>query len=307
MLPLPGYACEMEPALTRTDLPFPVRRGKVRDVYDLGDALLIVATDRISAFDVVLPNGIPEKGQILTQLARFWFDFLHEIPNHLLDAQPELHDSRLRPFAAQLRHRAMLVRKSTVVPFECVARGYLAGSGWNEYQASGQVCGVRLPPGLVQCQQLPQPIFTPATKAEHGHDQNVSFEVMREALGTGMADRLRELTLLIYARAADHARGRGVIIADTKLEFGVLPGGELLLIDEVLTPDSSRFWPVEGYEPGRDQPSFDKQYVRNWLLEQPWDRTPPAPALPEHIIEGTHRRYVEAFELLTGRRWQEKS
>lgn len=295
----------MSTALLQTTLPFPVRRGKVRDVYDLGDALLIVATDRISAFDCVMPNGIPDKGRILTALSLFWFGKLRQfdIPIHVIASEVPDYPEAVRPYSDQLAGRSMLVRKATVVPIECVARGYLAGSGWKEYQQTQTVCGVKLPPGLRQCDKLPEPIFTPATKEESGHDINISFEEAEDRIGHGMAERLRDLTLRIYGWAADYARHRGVIIADTKFEFGTLPDGTILLIDEVLTPDSSRFWPAGQYEPGHDQPSFDKQFVRNWLESQPWDKRPPAPALPPDVVAGTRQRYVEAYELLTGTRW----
>jgi phosphoribosylaminoimidazole-succinocarboxamide synthase len=296
----------MSTALLQSTLPLPVRRGKVRDVYDLGDALLIVATDRISAFDCVMPNGIPDKGKILTGLSLFWFEKLREldIPTHVIASDVASYPASVRSYEEQLAGRSMLVRKASVVPIECVARGYLAGSGWKEYMASHTVCGIALPPGLRQCDKLPEPIFTPATKEESGHDINISFEQAGERIGTELASRLREQTLRIYSWAANYAAGRGVIIADTKFEFGLLPDGNVLLIDEVLTPDSSRFWPAGQYQPGRDQPSFDKQFVRNWLEAQPWDKTPPAPPLPDEVIQGTRARYMEAFELLTGRRWE---
>ena len=290
----------MPEALLQSDLPFPVRRGKVRDVYDVGESLLIVATDRISAFDVIMPNGIPGKGKILTALSLFWFKQFRDVENHLLAADVREYPDRLRPFAGQIEGRSMLVRKAEVVPVECVARGYLAGSGWKEYRQSGTVCGVRLPPGLRQCDKLPEPIFTPATKEQSGHDINISFDEMRRIVEPALADEMRRRTLDVYARAAAFAAERGVIIADTKFEFGRLPDGRLILIDEILTPDSSRFWPADQYQPGRDQPSFDKQFVRNWLEGQPWDKTPPAPALPDDVVEGTRRRYLEAYERLTG-------
>ena len=291
----------MPEALLHTDLPFPVRRGKVRDVYDVGEHLLIVATDRISAFDVIMPNGIPDKGKILTALSLFWFDMLKDVENHLVVADARQYPAKLRPFERQLAGRSMLVKKASVVPVECVARGYLAGSGWKEYQQSGTVCGVRLPPGLRQCDKLPEPIFTPATKEQSGHDINISFDEMRKHTGRAVPEEMRDKTLDMYRRAADYARARGVIIADTKFEFGLVEGDRLILIDEILTPDSSRFWPAAEYQPGRDQPSFDKQFVRNWLERQPWDKTPPAPRLPDDVVEGTRRRYLEAYEKLTGR------
>jgi len=285
-----------------TNLPFPVRHGKVRDVYDLGETLLIVATDRISAFDVVMPNGIPDKGKLLTALSLFWFEkFAVEFPNHLLATRLADYPKNLQPFGDQLAERSMLVQKAEVVPIECVARGYLAGSGWKEYRQSGAVCGIHLPTGLRQCDQLPEPIFTPATKATSGHDINICFEEAASVAGREVMRELRDRTLRLYTHAAEFARARGVIIADTKFEFGKLPDGKLILIDEVLTPDSSRFWPADGYEPGRDQESFDKQFVRNWLERQPWDKTPPAPTLPPDVVEGTRQRYLEAYERLAGR------
>src|SRR6476620_1749751 len=289
------------PALLQSDLPFPVRRGKVRDVYDLGSALLIVATDRISAFDCVMPNGIPDKGKVLTALSLFWFErFAREFPNHLIAADVREYPANLQPFAGQLAGRSMLVRKAEVVPIECVARGYLAGSGWKEYQAGQTVCGIRLPAGLRQCDRLPEAIFTPATKEESGHDINISYEEMVTRVGRDISATLRDRTLSLYGQAAEYAATRGVIIADTKFEFGQLPDGRLILIDEVLTPDSSRFCPADKYAPGRDQESFDKQFVRNWLETQPWDKTPPAPRLPEKIVQGTRERYLEAYEKITG-------
>ncbi len=292
----------MAPALLRTDLPLPIRRGKVRDVYDLGDTLLLVATDRISAFDCIMPNGIPDKGVILTALSRFWFEmFQEQFPNHLLQGNAARIPLEVRRFSAPLMGRSMLVQKTEVIPIECVARGYLAGSGWKEYQASRTVCGVALPPGLKQCDRLPEPIFTPATKEESGHDINIDFAEMSRRIGDETAKTLRDRTLAIYAQAAAYAASRGILIADTKLEFGRLPDGRILLIDEVLTPDSSRFWPAETYEPGHDQPSFDKQFVRNWLESQPWDKKPPAPALPQDVVVGTRKRYLEAYEKLAGK------
>jgi phosphoribosylaminoimidazole-succinocarboxamide synthase len=279
----------------------------VRDVYDLGDSLLIVATDRISAFDVIMANAIPDKGKILTALSCFWFKlFAAEFPNHLITADIGQYPAILHPFAAQLRDRSMLVQKARVIPFECVARGYLAGSGWKEYRSNGTVCGVHLPAGLRQGEKLPEPIFTPATKAESGHDENISFEKMAAVIGKDTAIQLREKTIRLYTAAAKYAFDRGVIIADTKFEFG-LAEGAIILIDEVLTPDSSRFWPVDGYSPGRDQPGFDKQFVRNWLEAQPWNKAPPAPPLPADIIEGTRRRYIEAYERLSGQNFTPRS
>ncbi|GMV98776.1 MAG: phosphoribosylaminoimidazolesuccinocarboxamide synthase [Phycisphaerae bacterium] len=291
-----------EQVILRTEIPgLPVRRGKVRDVYDLGDKLLLVATDRISAFDVVMPNGIPRKGEVLTRISRFWFQKLAGIPNHLIEFIETKAPPGLEAHLDQLRGRTMLVRKTRVVPIECVVRGYLAGSGWKEYQRDGTVCGVKLPPGLRQCDRLPEPIFTPATKEESGHDLNVSFERACELAGHEVMKLARERSLNVYRQAADYARDRGVIIADTKFEWGY-DGGELILIDEVLTPDSSRFWPADQYAPGRDQPSFDKQYVRNYLETLNWDKTPPAPTLPEDVVANTARKYLEAYERLTGER-----
>ncbi|QOV90969.1 phosphoribosylaminoimidazolesuccinocarboxamide synthase [Humisphaera borealis] len=293
----------MTAALLQSDLPFPVRRGKVRDVYDLGENLLIVATDRISAFDCIMPNGIPDKGRILTALSLFWFAMFKDIENHLIATEVADYPAALKPFADQLSGRSMLVKKASVIQIECVARGYLAGSGWKEYQKSQTVCGVSLPWGLRQCDQIPDPIFTPATKEESGHDINIDFAETVRRIGQPLADELRCRTLSIYTRAADYARGRGVIIADTKFEFGQMPDGRLILVDEILTPDSSRFWPADKYQSGRDQESFDKQFVRNWLEGQPWDKTPPAPALPEEVVAGTRAKYAEAYERLTGREW----
>ena len=294
----------MPDVLYESSLPFPVRRGKVRDVYDLGDALLIVATDRISAFDCIMPNGIPGKGKILTALSLVWFHkFADAFENHLIATDVARYPATIHPFADQLVGRSMLVKKAAVVPIECVARGYLAGSGWKEYQQSRTVCGVALPPGLRQCDKLPQPIFTPATKEESGHDINIPYDEAARRVGGEIASTLRQRTLSLYTQAAGYAATRGMIIADTKFEFGSLPDGRLILIDEVLTPDSSRFWPADQYQPGRDQPSYDKQFVRNWLESQPWDKTPPAPRLPDDVVEGTRRRYAEAYERLTGHRW----
>jgi len=293
----------MGSALLQSNLPFPCRRGKVRDVYDLGYELLIVASDRISAFDCVMPNGIPDKGKILTRLSLFWFSkFREKFANHLLQYSVDDYPSQLDPYIDQLVDRSMLVKKAQVMPIECVARGYLAGSGWKEYQQSQSVCGIKLPPGLKQCDKLPEPIFTPATKEESGHDININFQEMIKRVGQSTATTLRDRTLALYTQAADYAATRGIIIADTKFEFGSY-NGELILIDEVLTPDSSRFWPADQYAAGRDQPSYDKQFVRNWLESQPWPKTPPAPALPDEVVEGTRQRYIEAYEKLTGERW----
>jgi phosphoribosylaminoimidazole-succinocarboxamide synthase len=281
-----------------------VRRGKVRDIYDLGDRLLLVSTDRISAFDWVLPSGIPDKGRVLTQLSAFWFERLGE-PHHLLSTSVD--DLELPPGCDRraLAGRSMLVRKTDVVPIECVVRGYLAGSGWGEYQKTGSVCGIKLPPGLREGQQLGEPIFTPATKEESGHDINVSFAEMAQRVGSDLAEELRSRSIEVYRRGAEHARGRGIIIADTKFEWGRV-GDELILIDEVLTPDSSRFWPADQYVPGGNQPSFDKQFVRDWLSATSWDKNCPPPPLPADVIVKTRAKYVEAFERLTGQpfAWQ---
>jgi phosphoribosylaminoimidazole-succinocarboxamide synthase len=294
-------ASKQAAALLKSDLPLPVRRGKVRDVYDLGDSLLLVATDRISAYDVIMPNGIPGKGKILTALSLFWFArFDRQMENHLLLTDATKFPASQQPWIDQLRGRTMLVRKCAVVPIECVARGYLDGSAWLEYSTTGSVCGIKLPGGLQRCQKLPAPIFTPATKASQGHDQNITFEEMTRRVGPGVADELRERTLRLYSQAAAYAVSRGIIIADTKLEFGHLPDGRLILIDELLTPDSSRFWPADGYAPGREQPSFDKQFVRDWLTQQNWDRRPPAPRLSDPVIAGTLQRYLQAYERLVG-------
>ena len=288
-------------AMLQSNLPFPVKHGKVRDVYDLGEHLLIVATDRISAFDVVLPNGVPGKGKILTALSAFWFKhFERQVEHHLISHDYHEYPANLQAHKDQIRSRSMLVKKAKVIPIECVARGYITGSGWKEYQKTQSVCGVKLPPRLKQCDKLPVPIFTPTTKEETGHDMSISFEQMAERVGAEIAEELREKTLRLYAQAAEHACQRGVIIADTKFEFGQLPDGKVILIDEIFTPDSSRFWPAEEYEPGHDQPSYDKQFVRNWLESREWDKTPPAPSLPFEVIEGTRKRYLDAFQKLTG-------
>ena len=290
----------MSTALLQSEIPgIEPRRGKVRDVYDFGDRLLFVATDRISAFDWILPDGIPDKGRILTQMSLFWFELL-DIPNHLLSSSLDdvpLPDGTDR---TALEGRSMVVRKANVIPFECVVRGYLAGSGWKEYQDSQSVCGIELPTGLQLCSELPQKIFTPATKAEEGHDENISFEKMSESAGTELSNELKARSLEIYSRAAEYARGRGIIIADTKFEFG-LHNDQLLLVDEVLTPDSSRFWPADSYAPGSPQPSFDKQFVRDWLETTDWDKNSPPPEMPDDIAARTRDKYLEAFKILTGR------
>ena len=274
-------------------------RGKVRDVYEDGDRLLIVATDRISAFDVVLPTGIPSKGRVLTEMTLFWLEYLRDdVPNHLLST-----DTSMLP--PQFEGRSMWVRRAEMFPIECVARGYLAGSGWKDYQRTASVCGVPLPAGLSESDALPEPIYTPATKAQTGHDENISFEETAKTVGEETAARLRDLTLKLYGRAADYARQRGIIIADTKFEFGLIDG-QIVLADEVLTPDSSRFWPEDSYQPGRPQPSYDKQYVRDYLESIHWNKQPPAPALPEEVARRTGQKYREAYRALTGRTLEEE-
>ena len=277
----------------------PVKRGKVRDVYDFEDRLLFVATDRISAFDWILSPGIPDKGRILTQISRFWFERFEEIPNHLLSMNPADLPLPDQADVDVLQGRCMVVKKTEVVPFECVVRGYLSGSGWKDYLSSGAVCGIKLPEGLQQSDSLPQPLFTPATKAETGHDENVSFQTMSDAIGQELAENMRNLSIQIYQQASGYARERGIILADTKFEFGLLDG-KLILIDEVLTPDSSRFWPAERYQPGGPQPSLDKQFVRDWLETTTWDKNSPPPELPEEIVSQTREKYLEAFQMLTG-------
>jgi phosphoribosylaminoimidazole-succinocarboxamide synthase len=292
----------VQAAVWTTDLAGlpPPRRGKVRDVYDLGDRLVIVATDRISAFDWVLPTPIPDKGRVLTALTLFWLEHLG-VPNHLLSGDLRDLPAAFAERAADLEGRTCLVRKAAVVPVECVVRGYLAGSGWKEYAAHGTVCGIPLPAGLGQSEQLREPIFTPATKEESGHDQNISFERMAAIAGPDVAAELRRRSLDVYRRAAGHAASRGLILADTKFEWGRLPDGSILLIDEVLTPDSSRFWPADQYRPGGSPPSFDKQYVRDWLETTGWDKNSPPPPLPPEVVEHTRAKYLEAHERLTGR------
>jgi len=276
-------------------------RGKVRDIYDLGDALLIVASDRISAFDVVMNDPIPEKGKILTQISAFWFERIGDLaPTHLLATDVQKFPSACQPYADVLRDRSMYVTKARVVPFECVVRGYLSGSGWKEYREHGSVCGIRLPHGLVESDRLAEPIFTPATKEEVGtHDQNVSFDRMVRDLGGELAERLRELSLAVYRRARDIAEVRGIILADTKFEFGMV-GDTVILVDEVLTPDSSRFWPKDAYAPGGPQPSFDKQFLRDYLLAIKWPQQPPPPKLPAEIVDKTRAKYLDAYEKLLG-------
>jgi phosphoribosylaminoimidazole-succinocarboxamide synthase len=285
--------------LLRSEVPgYPCRRGKVRDVYDLGDRLVIVATDRISAFDWVLPTAIPDKGRILTALTLFWLDYLG-VPNHLLSTDLADMGPAFADRACDLAGRTCLVRKASVVPIECVVRGYLAGSGWKEYQQHGTVCGISLPPGLAQSARLVEPIFTPATKEESGHDQNIRFAQMADHIGLDLATTLRERSLDVYRRADALAESRGLILADTKFEWGLLLDGEIILIDEVLTPDSSRFWPADQYREGAGPPSFDKQFVRDWLETTGWDKNSPPPPLPEEVVERTAAKYREAYQRLT--------
>lgn len=288
------------PAISQTDFSGLklIARGKVRDIYDLGSRLLIVATDRLSAFDVILPTPIPDKGRVLTQLSLFWFEKLSGIvPHHVITATD--FSGELAGHANQLRGRSMIVRRTEPVLIECVARGYISGSGWKDYRATGKICGIPLPAGLRESDKLPEPIFTPATKATAGHDENISFEQAAAQIGSELAARLRDITLEVYRRASEFAAARGIIIADTKLEFG-LDHGELVWIDEALTPDSSRFWPADSYEPGKAQPSFDKQYVRDYLERIGWNKKPPAPALPADVVSATRAKYREAYKRLTG-------
>lgn len=292
----------MSSVVLQSSIPgIPVRRGKVRDVYDFGDRLLFVASDRISAFDHILPNGIPRKGEVLTRLSLFWFARLG-VAHHLLSTDLTTLPLPSGTDLSSLASRSMVVMKTEVVPVECVVRGYLSGSGWKEYQKSGTVCGIKLPQGLKESSQLPEPIFTPATKAETGHDENITFEQMCGIVGTDLSRRLRNLSLQVYQEGCAHAQTKGIIIADTKFEFG-LKGDDIILIDEVMTPDSSRFWPADDYAAGRGQASFDKQFVRDWLEQSGWDKNSPPPELPDAVIERTSRRYIEAFERLTGQKF----
>ncbi|HTL57672.1 MAG TPA: phosphoribosylaminoimidazolesuccinocarboxamide synthase [Candidatus Limnocylindrales bacterium] len=277
-----------------------IKSGKVREIFDLDDRLLFVATDRISAFDCIMPNGIPHKGEVLTQISYFWFEQTERFqPNHLISRANDPWPAQLQSLAPTLQRRSMIVKKVQPLAIECVVRGYLAGSGWKEYRTSQTVCGIKLPSGLKESSELPEPIFTPATKAETGHDENISFDQAAGIVGKDVAERVRAASLKIYNFARDYARKRGIIIADTKFEFG-LKDGELLLIDEVLTPDSSRFWPADQYQAGHGQPSFDKQFVRDYLETLDWDKTPPAPALPNDVVAKTEAKYLEAYERLTG-------
>lgn len=280
-----------------------VKSGKVREIFDLGNSLLFVASDRISAFDVIMPNGIPRKGEVLTQISYFWFAQTESFqPNHLISRPGDPLPANLQPFADKIGRRYMIVKKSKPLAIECVVRGYLAGSGWKEYQKSQTVCGIKLPPGLKESSELPEPIFTPATKAETGHDENISFAEAKKIVGDSIADRVRAASLRIYNSARDYARKRGIIIADTKFEFGIEDSDKLILIDEVLTPDSSRFWPAEKYAPGKGQPSFDKQFVRDYLETLDWDKSPPGPMLPEDVVAKTTAKYLDAYERLTGKK-----
>ena len=299
---MPG-STTLNRVLLQTDLPDLTlhARGKVRDLYNLNGHLLFVATDRISAFDYVLATGIPEKGRVLTQISLFWFDFLKDVVNnHLVTARVQEYPKPLQQYADQLRGRSMLVNKAQMVDIECVVRGYISGSAWKEYQQTGTVCGIHLPRGLRESDKLPEPIFTPATKAISGHDENISFAEMCKRTGAELAEQLRALSLKIYTKAADYASGRGIIIADTKFEFGHTPQG-LVLADEVLTPDSSRFWPADKYQPGRAQESFDKQFVRDYLEGIRWNKQPPAPSLPDDVAQKTSEKYIQAYRILAGR------
>jgi len=295
----------IDSVLIRSDFPDLKLKasGKVRDVYDIDETqLLFIASDRISAFDYVLATGIPHKGRILNQISLFWFEFLADVvPSHLITADVEKYPANVRKYADQLRGRSMLVRRAEIFPVECIVRGYLSGSGWKEYKASGKVCGIDLPAGLKESEALPEPIFTPSTKATTGHDENITFDKMCEIVGVETASHLRDLTLRIYKKAAGYARQRGIIIADTKFEFGRTPQG-ITLADEVLTPDSSRFWPADKYEPGRAQDSYDKQYVRDYLEQIHWNKQPPAPPLPPDVARRTSEKYLEAYYQLTGRK-----
>lgn len=283
----------------QTEIPgLPVRRGKVRDIYDLGDRVLLVSTDRISAFDWVLPSGIPDKGRVLNQIAAFWFGRLG-VSHQLITTDVNQMELPAGTDRAQFAGRSTLARKTKVVPIECVVRGYLAGSGWKEYRTRGTVCGHKLPAGLKESDVLPEPIFTPSTKAETGHDENITFDETAERVGRPLAEQLRDRSLAIFKQGADYARQRGILIADTKFEWGLI-GDDLILIDEVMTPDSSRFWPADAYRPGQGQPSFDKQFVRDWLETTGWDKNSPPPALPDDVVAKTREKYVEAFERLTG-------
>ena len=277
-----------------------LKRGKVRDIYDLGDTLLLVATDRISAFDVVMPNPVPDKGRVLTQISLFWFEVMSSlVPNHLITSDVSKYPPECADYVQILDGRSMIIRKARPLPIECVVRGYITGSGWKDYQRTGQICGIKLPEGLAESERLPEPLFTPSTKAELGeHDENIDFSTAAKAVGTELAEKVKILSLQIYSKGVELAAQRGIIIADTKFEFGMAEG-ELILIDEVLTPDSSRFWPKDSYTPGQSQNSFDKQYLRDFLVDSGWDKQPPAPQLPQEIVTNTRAKYIEALELFT--------
>ncbi len=294
----------METVVTKTDYKNLklFNRGKVRDIYDLGDSLLFVVTDRISAFDVILPNGIPYKGKVLNQISNFWFDFTKKIlKNHVIAADVKDYPSECKPYSTELAGRSVIGKKTKPLPVECIVRGYISGTGWIDYQKSGEICGIKLPKGLRESDKLPEPIFTPSTKAEIGvHDENISFDQVVSKIGKELAEKVRDYTVRIYQTAADYAATKGIIIADTKFEFGIDEKGELTLIDEVLTPDSSRFWDKSRYQPGKSQASFDKQFVRDYLLSINWNKKPPAPTLPEDIIRGTSEKYLEALKVLAG-------
>ena len=294
----------MNEPILQLDLPGikKVRSGKVREVFDLGDRFLLVASDRISAFDVIMPNGIPRKGEVLTQISHFWFEkFATLVPNHLLAKADDPLPANLQPYADKLAKRSMIVKKAKPLAIECIVRGYLSGSGLKEYKKSQTVCGIKLPAGLVDSSELPEPIFTPSTKAEAGHDENISFAEACKIVGTDLATQARDLSLMIYKAGRDYAKQRSIIIADTKFEFGLFEG-KLILIDEVLTPDSSRFWPADQYAPGKGQPSFDKQFVRDYLETLTWDKTPPGPTLPAEVVAKTSAKYLDAYERLTGKK-----
>jgi phosphoribosylaminoimidazole-succinocarboxamide synthase len=296
--------CAMYEPILKLELPGikKIRSGKVREVFDLGESFLLVATDRISAFDVIMPNGIPRKGEVLTQISHFWFEkFSTLVPNHLLAGANDPLPKNLQRYAGALARRSMLVKKAQPLAIECIVRGYLSGSGWKEYKKSQTVCGIKLPGGLTESAELPEPIFTPSTKAEAGHDENISFEEAGRIVGEELAIQARDLSLTIYRAGRDYARQRGIIIADTKFEFGLFED-KLILIDEVLTPDSSRFWPADQYKPGQVQASFDKQFVRDYLETLTWDKTPPGPMLPDEVVSKTSAKYADAYERLTGRK-----
>jgi len=290
--------------VVKTDLPLKIfKKGKVRDVYEVDDKLLLVATDRISAFDHVLHEPIPNKGICLTQISRFWFEYFRDIvPNHMISADVSKYPDELQKFGDILNGRSMLVKKADVFPIECIVRGYLSGSGWRSYQKTGEICGIKLPPGLKESQKLDEPLFTPSTKAESGHDVNISFEKMKKLIGDEYAERLKELSLKMYNRGTEYACEKGIIIADTKFEFGKIDD-EIIVVDELLTPDSSRFWPADLYEPGRSQPSFDKQYVRDYLVSTGWDKNSSPPHLPGDVILETQKKYQEAYERITGEKF----